>query len=59
MEICRVCGKPIDKSACENTYSIVTIHRDANEKHTVDRFYLCRLHTLNMELGFEGSLIVG
>lgn len=57
-EKCKGCGKNIDKSACGNTYSIITTHRDANERHSVKRYYLCGLCTLNMELAQEGSLLI-
>jgi len=56
---CEICQKDIDKSACGQNYTVITIHKDKNEKHTKETIYLCELHTLKLEYGFlNDSLII-
>jgi len=58
MEKCEICGTNIDKSACNNNYSIITIHKDENEKHSKETIYLCKFHTFKLEYGFLNDSII-
>ena len=41
---CRICEEPIDKSACGQAFTIVTVKDDranSTKKYKEERFYLC------------------
>ena len=47
--MCRICGLDIDKGACNQQYSIITIVRDSDEKgRREERRYLCKGCTVNL-----------
>jgi len=52
---CKICGERIDKSACGQQFTIITIKDDSEndpEKYRVERFYLCDNHTSDLRIWF-------
>jgi len=49
---CEKCDTPIDKGECGKDFSIITINKDKNDKHTKQTIYLCERCTRNFEYGF-------
>lgn len=48
---CEICGEPIDRTSCDQTYSILTIIRDTDATGTKEeRVYLCEEDTARVEV---------
>jgi len=50
---CYKCGRKIDKGACGQWHSIITIKDDRDnlqEKYHQDRFYLCEICTYDLKI---------